>query len=167
MNKDTINSVEVTSGDPDFDLWAYLFQTRDVIYNVRTAELRPLGITLMDAAVMFFINFLGDKATPAEISRWLFRKHHTIIGQLARMERKGLISTNKGDIQKNIISVKLTQKGNKIFNKARANHTHHKVFGSLDKKDRLSLWTILGKLQYAGLKQLGKAHTMKFPKPPS
>jgi DNA-binding MarR family transcriptional regulator len=157
---------EVTSGDPDFDLWAYLFQTRDVIYNVRTNELRPLGVTLMDAAVMFFINYLGERATPAEISRWLFRRHHTILGQLTRMERKGLVTTTKGKLQKNVISVRFTEKGKEVFKKASANHSHHIIFASLNKEDRMHLWTILGKLQYAGLKELGKEHTMIFPKPP-
>lgn len=167
MDSDTDKALEATSGDQDFDLWGLLFQTRDVIYSARGEELRPFGITVMDAAVLFFIVYLGDKATPAEISRWLFRKHHTISGQLSRMEKKGLVTLTKGILGKNIITVSLTDKGRGALKQAGARQTHHNIFSSLDSKERKQLWSILMKLRRTALSTITTEDTHFYPTPPS
>jgi DNA-binding MarR family transcriptional regulator len=167
MSANSNKTHEATSGNQYFDLWGLLFQTRDVIYAARAEELRQYEITVMDAAVLFFIGYLGDKATTAEIARWLFRKHHTISGQLDRMEGKGLVTLTKGILGKNIITIGLTEKGRKALNQSSARQTHQDVFSSLSIDERKQLWLTLMKLRKAAFKSMGKKDTLYFPTPPS
>jgi DNA-binding MarR family transcriptional regulator len=158
---------KATSGDPDFDLWGVLFQTRDVIYKARAKELRQYGITVMDSAVLVFIDYLGDNATPAEVSRWLFREHHTIIGQLRRMEKKGLITETKGILQKNIITLNLTEKGIEAIKQSGIRQSLHNIFSSVTIDERKQFWSVLMKLRKAALKDMGREDTLYYPTPPS
>ncbi|UCG55225.1 MAG: MarR family transcriptional regulator [Dehalococcoidia bacterium] len=134
-------------GDPNVDLWGFFFQTRDAIYQALTKEVRIYGITVMDGAVLFFIDYLGDKATPAEISRWLFRRHHTILAQLSRLERKGLITAKKGVIKKNVISLGFTEKGKEALKVLQRKKALSYVFSSITNNERKQFWAILKKLQ--------------------
>jgi len=167
MKEDTDKCTEATSGDPDFDLWGVLFQTRDVIYKARGKELTRYGITVMDSAVLVCIDYLGDKATPAKVSRLLFREHHTIAGQLTRMENKGLITETKGIIQKNIITLGLTDKGRKALKQSISRQSLHNIFSSLTTDERKQLWSILMKLRKAAIKEMGGEDTYYYPTPPS
>jgi MarR family transcriptional regulator, organic hydroperoxide resistance regulator len=108
MNKD---SQSVSS----HQLIVLLFQTRDLMFNVKRKELRKYGITFEELAVLIHINKLGDKATPVELSRLLLRKHHSITGLLLRMEKKGLIIRNKDLKKKNMIRVSMTEKGESLY----------------------------------------------------
>jgi DNA-binding MarR family transcriptional regulator len=109
----------------------------------------------MDSAVLFFVDYLGDKATPAEVSRWLTRKHHTIITQLRRMERKGLVTLIKGIIKKNVISINLTDKGREALRYSGIRKSLHNIFSSLSKDGRKQLRINLMKLREAGTKEMG------------
>ena len=64
--------------DKDYELWVILHQTRDAIFKARENELSATGISPMQAAVLFIIKSIKGAVTPAEISRWLYREHHTV-----------------------------------------------------------------------------------------
>lgn len=66
------------SGDHELELWTLLGQTRMSMLKVRRKELRQLNITTSKGFVLTGIKFIGDKATPAQISRWLFLEPHSI-----------------------------------------------------------------------------------------
>ena len=83
------------STDQDYNLWVLLHQAKDAVFKAREKELSQYGISAMEAAALFIIQAIGDKATPAEISRWIFREHHTVTALLSRMEKKGLITKVK------------------------------------------------------------------------
>jgi DNA-binding MarR family transcriptional regulator len=163
MAKDVNKSTKTTLGDRDVDLWGFFFQTRDLIYQAITKEVREYGLTVMDGAVLFFINFLGEKATPAEISRWLVRKHHTILGQLNRLEKKGLITSTKGKIQKNVISLEFTEKGREAFKNLEIREAVRYVFSPLTINERKQLWALLKKLQNRAAKYIGGEDTLLYP----
>jgi DNA-binding MarR family transcriptional regulator len=151
MVHDVEKSTETMLGDPNVDLWGYFFQTRDAIYQALTKEVREHGLTVMDGAVLFFIKYLGDKATPAEISRWLYRRHHTILGQLSRLERKGMITAKKGLVQKNVISLRFTEKGREALKVLQQREALNYIFSPLTDEERKQLWRILEKLQASAL----------------
>ncbi|UCE98381.1 MAG: MarR family transcriptional regulator [Dehalococcoidia bacterium] len=154
--KATEKSTETMLGDPNVDLWGFFFQTRDAIYQALTKEVRVHGLTVMDGAVLLFIDFLGYKATPAEISRWLFRRHHTILAQLNRLERKGLITAKKGLLQKNVISLGFTQKGREALKVLQQREALNHVFSAITDSDRKQLWAILKKLQDSAIEYVKK-----------
>ena len=75
-----------SSADKDYELWVLLHQTKDAVYKARDKELMELGISPIMAAVLVIVEAIDGPATPAEISRWLFRESHTVSGLLQRME---------------------------------------------------------------------------------
>ena len=83
-----------SSTDQDYKLWVLLNQVRDAVLKARQKELDQYNISASQAATLFVIEAIGPKATPAEISRRLFRKPHSVAGRagiLSRMEKKGLV----------------------------------------------------------------------------
>jgi len=53
----------------------------------------------MQAAVLFVVRNMKTAATPAEISRRLFREPHTVSELIKRMEKQGLVRKKK-DLEK-------------------------------------------------------------------
>jgi len=157
----------VTTTDPDLDLYAFINQIRDILNKARSYELRPYGITVMDSAALLLIDGLGEKATPAELARWLWKEHHTVIGQLQRMEKKGFVILTKGLIQKNIISIELTDAGNDALKESLKMQSIHNMFSPLTIDERKQLWSILLKLKISALKELGVEDTTHTLTPPS
>lgn len=100
-------------------LMVLLFQTRDLMLNLKRKELRKFGLTFEESTILIHIDKLGKKATPVELSRQLLRKHHSITGLLLRMEKKGLIIRNKDLKRKNMIRVSMTDKGKAMFHNAK------------------------------------------------
>ena len=140
--------------DQDLGLWIWLSRSRDAILRARVKELYKHHVTGRQASVMFVIRALGDKATPAEISRWLLREPQSISEFLNRMERDGLIKKVKDTIRKNIIRVALTEKGLKAHKKSTELKSIHQIMSVLSKKERQQLEVILGKLWYRALNDL-------------
>lgn len=97
-----------SSVDRDYKLWVLLRQAADAIYKARSKELSPLGLSPMASAILFIILAIGERATPAEISRWMFREAHSVSGLLDRMEEKGLVRRTKDLEKKNLVRISLT-----------------------------------------------------------
>ena len=98
---------------PPNRLWAALFQTSHAIETARENELRQLGISMMQSAVLWVVKVVAPPATPAKISKWLLRKPNSISGLLDRMERQGLITRVK-DKRATQTIVELTELGEDI-----------------------------------------------------
>jgi DNA-binding MarR family transcriptional regulator len=116
-----------------------LFQTRDLMVNIKRKELRKFGITIEESAVLIHIKKLGDKATPVELSRLLLRKHHSITGLLLRMEKKGLIVRNKDLKRKNMIRVSMTEKGEKLCQAAKKEDSLNRMIDVLSDEQKQEL----------------------------
>ena len=77
------------------------------------------------AATLRSVANLKEIATPAEISRWLMRKPHTITHLLNRMEKCGQIKKVKDLKRKNQIRIALTEKGKRDYDRIKkAEFTH-------------------------------------------
>ena len=107
---------DVSFTDQDYRLWVLLHQTRDAVHIARKKELGRFEISTIQAAALFIIQAIGEQATPAEISRWLFRKPHSVSGLLNRMEKEGLVKKTKDLDKKNLVRVTLTEKGRQAYN---------------------------------------------------
>ena len=79
------------SKDKSWELWVLLAQTRSVLYRVRQKELKQYNVSTEQSAVLFIIQAIGKKATPAEIARWLMRERNSVSSILGRMEKDGLV----------------------------------------------------------------------------
>ncbi len=146
---------EVSDVDRDYNLWVLLHQVSDIIFNSREEELRQYGLPATQAEVLFVIKAIGDKATPAQISRMIFRRPHSVSGILDRMAKAGLVKRTKDLHRKNWVRVTLTEKGQQAYKQALKRKSVQKILSSLSEAERQKLKSLLETLRNKGLKELG------------
>ncbi len=155
---------EFTDVDNSYNLWLLLHQVTDIIFYAREQELKEHDLPGMQAEVLFAIKAIGDKATPAEIARWLFRRPHSVSGILDRMDKAGLVRKSKDLDRKNLVRISLTEKGEKAFTQALKRASIHKIISALNDDQKKQLQSLLDILRSKGLKELG-LNTRKVPYP--
>ena len=149
--------------DQDYDLWVLLNQVQSLMMNARDTELIKYGTTAMQAAVLFIANSIGEEAIPAEISRWLLRKPATISGLLHRMEKARLIERVKDLPRKNLVRVRLTEKGRQAYKQSLKREAIHKTMSCLSEEERKQLASILVKLRKRVTEVLRHREEIPFP----
>ena len=125
--------------DLDYELWGLLNQASHAMERAREDELRPLGLSMMHAAVLYIVKVAKDPVTPAQISRWLFREPHSVSALLQRMEKQGLLKRAKDLERKNVIRVTLTERGEEAYRQSREMKPIRRVMSHLSPKERDSL----------------------------
>ena len=148
--------------DEDYVLWALLNQATDAMHKARQKELDQYGVSSADAGVLFVIQAIGERATPAEITRWLLREPHTVSELLSRMEKEGLVSKTKDLEKKNLVRVSMTEKGRQVYQQSTKRKSIHKMMSCLSEEERQQLMASLEKLRNRALGEL----TEKRSKPP-
>jgi DNA-binding MarR family transcriptional regulator len=153
--------------DPNeiIDLRLLLRRTEEAIQNARREELRTYKITPENAAVLHIISDLGGSARPLELSRWLFRKLHTVHGLLERMEKGGLIKKVSDSGRKNGVRVVLTDEGRDLYRQTRQLRVPRKVFSALSEEQRLQLTSFLTILLDKARKETGETGKVRM-RPP-
>ena len=136
--------------------------TERTIFKVREKELAQYGITVEQAAVCFYIQIIGDRATSAELSRWVLREPHTISMIVARMEKKGLVRKIR-DLDRNQVRVVLTETGQQAYYQSTKRESIHRIFSSLTVEECKQMRLYLNKLQDEALRELGMWHKPQFP----
>ena len=153
-----------TDADHDFELWTLIHQARDSIARARENELRRSDISMIKAAVLFFVKNLEGPVTPAQISRVLFREPHTISGLLDRMESQGLVRRVHDLQRKNLVRIEMTEKGEEFYHLSRQKRvTISKIMSCLGQEERDNLTSSLTKLRNSALKELGVKYQLPFP----
>lgn len=140
--------------DEDFKLWVLLGQASDAVPKARQKELDQYGISTMQAAVLFVIQAIGNEATPAEISRWLFRESHSVSALLNRMEKEGLVRKTNDLDRKNLVRVSITEKRQQAYDKSTKRKSIRKIMSSLSEDERQQLRSCLEKLRNRALREL-------------
>jgi len=153
------------SKDQDYELWWLILHTRRAMYKARARELLQYGITPEEAGVLFVIQAIGRRATPAEISRRLVREPHSISGLLRRMKRKGLVKRVKDLERRNLIRVTITKKGREAYNQSTKRDSIHRIISSISKEDCQEMKACLEKLWNKALEELGRGYKPPFPSP--
>lgn len=118
---------------------------------------------MMQAAVLFIVKAIGERATPAEISRWLFREPHTVFGLLDRMEEQGLVRRLNNLERKNLIRVVITKKGEEIYQRSRETKVIGTILSCLSSKQRQNLRSYLETLRDKTLEELRPRYQFPFP----
>jgi DNA-binding MarR family transcriptional regulator len=154
---------KIQPADQDYDLWVLLNQAQSLMMNARDRYLIKYGITAMQAAVLFITNAVGEETIPAEISRWLLRKPATASGLLDRMEKAGLVERAKDLPRKNLVKIRLTQKGKQAYKQSLKRESLHKIMSCLSKEERQQLESILVKLRTRAAKVLRHREEIPFP----
>jgi DNA-binding MarR family transcriptional regulator len=146
---------EYLSANEALRLWVLLGQTRDIIRNAIRKELAQFNVTSRQAAVLMVVQANGERLTPAEISRQLFREPHTISAVLKRMEKQGWLTRQKDLGKKNLIRVALTEEGRKLYYKTSRRESLQKIFSCLNEEEVRQLNSCLEKLKRRGMKETG------------
>ena len=140
MNKENINSDRTKEL---YRLSVLIKQIDNAIQKSRENELRKFGITPEQAAALICIRSLGDKATSAEISRWLFRDESSSLVMIRRMIKQGLIIKKADRNNKHIIKIILTSKGLTAYKNAISFLALTNIFDCLTESKKQQLNSIL------------------------
>ena len=149
--------------DRDYNLWILLGQARDMVFKARGKELSRYGVTVEQASILFVIQAIGGKSTPAEISKWMLREPHTISSILTRMEKEGLITKRKDSSNKGQVIVALTEKGRQIYSQSIKRESIREIISCLSEEERERLGSLLEKLRDCALKNIARVVKPPFP----
>ena len=149
--------------DQDFASWVFMARTRDAIFRSRVKELQKHDLSVRQVSVLIVLEELDKKATPAEVSKWVFREPHSVSDFLKRMERDGLIKRIKDLDRKNMIRIEITDKGREAVHNAKKAESVHKIMAVLSKEEHQQLRAIMQKLWDKALEELRIENRPVFP----
>lgn len=161
--KREVNTKDFPSMDEDFKLYGLLGQTGDAMVRARQKELYRYDLSPIEAGSLWVIQAIGEKATPAQITRWLLRETHTVTELLNRMVKKGLVTKTKDLERRNLIGVSITEKVRQAYEQSTKRKSVHKMMSSLSEEERQQLMASLKKLRNRALKELRVEHKPLFP----
>ncbi len=141
--------------DEDQDLWLLLTHARYAVFRAREKELQRYGVSPEQVGLLFVVQALGNKATPAAISRHIIRQPHTVSALVDRMARRGLVKKVKDLDRKNLVRVVMTEKGKKTYELSTKRGPIHRILGSLDVKERKQFRDTLEKVLAKARKEIG------------
>jgi MarR family transcriptional regulator for hemolysin len=98
---------------------------------------------------------MEGKATPAILSRNLFLERHSVSELITRMEEKGLVKKTRDLDRKNIVRIKITDKGRKMALKVIQLDFIRGIMSNLTEEQQEQLRTDLLVLLGAAQKEMG------------
>jgi MarR family transcriptional regulator, organic hydroperoxide resistance regulator len=141
--------------DKDQDLWFLLTHTRYAIFRAREKELQRYGVSPEQVGLLFVVQALGNKATPASLSRHLIRQPHTVSALVDRMARRGLVKKVKDLDRKNLVRVVMTEKGQKTYDISTKRGPIHRILNTLTEEEKVVFKDILERLLTKARKEIG------------
>jgi DNA-binding MarR family transcriptional regulator len=141
--------------DSDQDLWLLLTHTRYAVFRAREKELQRYGVSPEQVGLLFVVQALGPKATPAAISRHIIRQPHTVSALVDRMAKRGLVKKVKDLDRKNLVRVVMTEKGKKTYELSTKRGPIHRIMSSMDPQEKENFRATLEKLMSTARKEIG------------
>ena len=149
--------------DQERELWGLLRQAAHAMDRAREDELRPIGISMTQAAILYIVKVVEGPVTPAQISRWIFREPHSVSGLLNRMEKQGFVKRVKDLERKNVIRVAITEKGEEAYRRSKDMKAIRKTLSCLSPEERDSLRAYLERLRNSALDEHRPRSRWSFP----
>ena len=128
-------------------MWVKLFATATVVERARELELAQIGVSAIQAGVLYMLKSANEAVTPSHLARTLYREPHSMSALLKRMEKQGLIRRTKDLDQKNLVRISLTKKGEETFRLQWGAKVTTNITSCLSKKELDMLETSLEKLR--------------------
>ena len=141
--------------DEDQDLWLLLTHARYAVFRAREKELLRYGVSPEQMGLLFVVQALGNRATPATIARHILRQPHTVSALVDRMARRGLVKKVKDLDRKNLVRVVMTEKGQKAYEFSTKRGPIHRIMNTLTTEEKLELKAYLKKLLTKARKEIG------------
>ena len=133
--------------DLEHTLWILMCQTRDTMLRIRDNELSHRGLTAVEAGALHVIHVIGDKATPATISKNMLRQHHSVTALLKRMENKDLVKRTKSRDRKNTWIISLTEKGKEAYANSNVGDSLYEMMSVLTEEEKYQFKELITKLR--------------------
>ena len=130
----------------DIEIWKLLSRTKDLIDIAHGNEVKQYKITFREATTLFYLDSIGNKATPSQLARMMVRKPNTVVYILTRMEKKGLVKQTKDATRKNLVRVKIMAKGKKALGNFQRMESINEIMGVLSEEEQGTLKLLLQKL---------------------
>jgi DNA-binding MarR family transcriptional regulator len=151
------------STDKYYEICVLLHQVRDLMVKAREKELSRTGISNVQRSVLFNVQAIGDKATPAELSRWLFREPHSMSELLSRMEKAGLVKKVRYLGKKNLVRIELTKKGHKAYKASSRHRSIDNILSCLSTEELKQFGEYLRRLRERAANELGIDYEIYYP----
>ena len=145
-------SIDYTKYHPytgrEYNMLVLLGITMDDLMKAKQSHVEKFGLTATEFHLLLVVDQLGDRATPAELSRVLVRKPSSTTTLLNRMTKRGLVRRvnhpyNIGNVKK----VVMTKKGRDSFELARQDDVTLKIMQTMPEQDFEKLWLLLEELR--------------------
>jgi DNA-binding MarR family transcriptional regulator len=150
--EEAVESIAAGQGYGRF--WSTFNQAYWVVIRVAEAELRTLDLTMIQAAVLYWVKTSKEPPTPADLSRLLFRRPHTVSDLLNRMEKQGLVRRKKDSRRKNVSRVVLTEKGEEAFRRQKDVGAVARILSELTAEETETALAALEKLRKKAIEEL-------------
>jgi len=144
-----------SDGDKYNDLYHLFARARYLTFRAREKELQRYDLSPERVQLIFLVQALGNKATPAEIARLLVRQPHTVSAMVERMAKKGFVKKVKDLDRKNLVRVVLTEKGKKSYTLSIKRGPIHRILGTLDEKEQKQFQKYLERIMVKAEEELG------------
>jgi MarR family transcriptional regulator, organic hydroperoxide resistance regulator len=141
--------------DENQDLWLLLTHTRYAVFRAREKELQRYGLSPEQTGLLFVVRALGDKATPAELSRHLLRQPHTVSALIDRMAKGGLVKKVKDLERKNLVRVLITEKGQSAYELSTKRGPIHRIMQTLNQEEKRIFRGYLERILARARKEIG------------
>lgn len=127
--------------------WVRLFATANVVERARELELARVGVTVIQAGVLYMLKSSTHPVTPTQLARILYREPHSMSALLKRMEKQGLVKRTKDLEQKNLVRISVTRKGEALFRRQWDARVTTNITSCLSEEEIDTLETCLRKLR--------------------
>jgi DNA-binding MarR family transcriptional regulator len=141
--------------DEDDKLYHLFARARYLTFRAREKELQRYKLTPEQSQVLFVTGSLGNKATPAAISRLLLRQPHTVSAIVDRMATKGLLKKTKDLERRNMVRVVVTPKGLEAYKLSTKRGPIRRILGILNEKERKNFKDYLERIMLKAREELG------------
>jgi len=138
-----------------FYIWTLVRNLSHLLGKARDRELSQYGITVTQSGILYMIKSLGERATPGNIARVLFREPTTVSNTLIRMEKEGLIKRGKDPRRKNQVRITLTEEGERAYLDSTRRESIKRIISQLPEDKYQQIRSCLGELRAATMHDLG------------
>ncbi len=144
----------IAAGQGYGPFWNTFNQAYWVVIRVAEAEMRALGLTMIQAAVLYWVKISREPPTPADLARLLFRRPHTVSDLLDRMEKQGLVRRKRDSKRRNVSRILLTEKGERAFQRQKEAGAVARILSQLTPKESETVEAALEKLLKKAIEEL-------------
>ena len=128
--------------DEEYEFFVLMVQVVEGMLKARENELRPLGISGIQAGLMYVVKTAETTLTASQIARRLLRQPAGIYKLLERMEKQGLVRCIRNEEGKREVRVLLTEKGEDAYRNMGTRYVIPKIMSQLspEKRNQLNLY---------------------------